>query len=251
MGNDIKQGIFMKVSDVYKYLDTISPFNTQEDWDNSGLLVSNDDTCKKIYLSLDLDLDLLESLQNDSLIITHHPLIFKAIKKIDNSYIGNAIKLLIKKNCALIAMHTNYDLSHLNTYFIEEILEKKIVLKEGFLAYFKNDFESIEKLADFLKERLKLKNINITYARKNIKSELIGVCTGSAISLAKELKSNIFLTGDIKYHDAFILSEENINLIDIKHFNSEECFAKSMATLLQKLPKEIIIKVSKNPFSNY
>lgn len=241
----------MKVSQIYEYLNSISPFDTQEDWDNSGLLVSNDDTCKKIYLSLDLDLDLLESLEDDSLIITHHPLIFKGLRKIDNSYVSNAIKALIKKNCALIAMHTNYDLSHLNTYFVEEILEKKIVLKEGFLAYFKNDFQSIEDLADFLKQRLKVKNINISYARKNIQSELIAVCTGSGVSLAKNLKSNIFLTGDIKYHDAFILSEENINLIDIKHYNSEECFAKSLALLLQKLPKEIIIKVSKNPFSNY
>ncbi|MBZ7983120.1 Nif3-like dinuclear metal center hexameric protein [Campylobacter sp. RM12647] len=241
----------MKISEVYKILDELSPFNTQEIWDNSGLILSNDDSCERIYLSLDLDFNQVKSFLSNSLIITHHPLIFKGIKSIKNDYAGNILKELIKKNCALISMHTNYDLSHLNRYFCEKFLGLEIIESDGFLAYAKNNFKDIYELADFLKAKLNLKKISISLAKEIIQTDLIGICTGSGISLASELKSNIFLTGDIKYHDALALSENNISLIDIKHYESEICFANSLASNLQKLPIEIIISSSKNPFLEY
>lgn len=241
----------MRVSEIYNFLNEISPFEMQESWDNSGLLLSNDDLCKRLYLSLDLDLNQVKSFLPNSLIITHHPLIFKGLKSIKNDYAGSILKELIKKNCALISMHTNYDLSHLNAYFCENILGQNIVEKNGFIAYIENNFKDIFALADFLKERLNLKKISISLAKDLKESKLIGVCTGSGISLASELKSSIFLTGDIKYHDALALSENGVSLIDIKHYESEVYFANSLASCLQKLPIEIIISSSKNPFLEY
>lgn len=241
----------MKVSEIYDFLNNLSPFEMQENWDNSGLLLENSGECERIYTSLDLDYEQVKQFENNSLIITHHPLIFKGIKSIRNDYIGNILKELIKKNCALISMHTNYDLSHLNSYFIEKILGKQIEFKDGFIAYFKNDFINIYKLCDFLKEKLNLKTLNISLAKQMYDSDLIGVCTGSGISLANNLRSKIFLTGDIKYHDALALSENNISLINIRHYESEICFAKSISDNLQKLPINIIISVSKNPFTDY
>ena len=241
----------MKVSEIYAFLDELSPFDTQEEWDNSGLLISNDDSCEQVYLSLDLDYNQVISFKNNSLIITHHPLIFKGLKSIKNDYSGSIIKELIRKNCALISMHTNYDLSHLNKYFCENILEKKVDFSDGFLAYFRNDFDNIYSLCDYLKLKLGLNKINISLAKNYKNSEYIGVCTGSGISLAKQLKSEIFLTGDIKYHDALELSENDITLIDIKHYESEKCFVNSLKSNLQKLPINIIISSSKNPFLEY
>ena len=67
----------MKIRDIYEFLNTISPFELQEKWDNSGLLVGNfEDEFENLYLSMDLDLDLVENLKPNSLVITHHPLIF-------------------------------------------------------------------------------------------------------------------------------------------------------------------------------
>ena len=64
----------------------------------------------KIYISLDLDLELVENLENNSLIITHHPLIFKPLKSlVPISYSQKIAIKLIQKNINLISMHTNFD----------------------------------------------------------------------------------------------------------------------------------------------
>lgn len=65
----------MKIKDIYEFLNSISPFEFQEKWDNSGLLVGNmSDSFESLYLSMDLDLDLVKTLKPNSLVITHHPL---------------------------------------------------------------------------------------------------------------------------------------------------------------------------------
>jgi putative NIF3 family GTP cyclohydrolase 1 type 2 len=78
----------------------LSPFGLQENWDNSGLLVGDiNQEIDKIYISLDLDMELVDSIECDSLIITHHPLIFKPLKKlVPISYSQKLAIKLIQKN---------------------------------------------------------------------------------------------------------------------------------------------------------
>ena len=74
----------MKIGEIYKILDEISPFASQEEWDNSGLLVGSfEASTERVYLSLDVDDELLDEAQPNSLIITHHPLIFKGLKSLN------------------------------------------------------------------------------------------------------------------------------------------------------------------------
>ena len=70
----------MKIAEIYEILNSVAPFEMQESWDNSGLLLGemNTQIKGKIYLSLDLDSDLIENAEENSLFITHHPLIFVA-----------------------------------------------------------------------------------------------------------------------------------------------------------------------------
>ena len=67
----------MKISEIYAILDSIAPFELQESWDNSGLIVgSMDDEFGDIVLSLDLDSHIVAKAGPKTLFITHHPLIF-------------------------------------------------------------------------------------------------------------------------------------------------------------------------------
>ncbi|EJD4498681.1 Nif3-like dinuclear metal center hexameric protein, partial [Campylobacter jejuni] len=67
----------MKLSEIYNFLDQLSPFNIQESWDNSGILLGDKDSeISTVYLSLDIDENIIKEASENSLIITHHPLIF-------------------------------------------------------------------------------------------------------------------------------------------------------------------------------
>ena len=79
----------LKIKDIYEFLNSISPFELQEKWDNSGLLVGNmSDSFESLYLSMDLDLDLVKNLKPNSLVITHHPLIFSSIRTTKSSWLS-------------------------------------------------------------------------------------------------------------------------------------------------------------------
>ena len=243
----------MKIENIYKFLDEISPFELQQKWDNSGLIVGNmSDKFKQVYISFDLDLDLLDNIENGSLIITHHPLIFKPLKVINNhSYSAKLLQILIKKDIKLISMHTNFDKTHLNKY-VGNVLGFKFKQVDDFILEAKVDI-SFKKLQKIVSNRLNLEILKVVESKKDIKS--IALCTGSGMSLLPYIKADCFLTGDIKYHEAMEAKALGISLIDIGHFESEIFFSEILYKLLENYLKKNKIKgimsTSQNPFKIY
>ena len=242
----------MKIRDIYNYLDSVSPFDLQEKWDNSGLIVGNmDDKFKEVYISLDLDLKMIKKVKKNSLIITHHPLIFSALKTINNdSYSTKILKKLIKKDISLISMHTNIDKTHLNNYVGCDVLGLDFQKDEDFIlkADINLSFKSFTKL---LKDKLNLKTLKVVNKKKKIKS--VSLTTGSGMSLLPYIKTDCFLTGDIKYHEAMEAKARDICLIDIGHYESEIHFMALLEMLLEKYlktnGKKAIMLKSHNPFN--
>ncbi|MBZ7964733.1 Nif3-like dinuclear metal center hexameric protein [Campylobacter sp. 2457A] len=241
----------MKLIDIYNFLDQLSSFNNQQDWDNSGLLLGNNqDEIKTVYLSLDVDENLIEQAENNSLFITHHPLIFKGLKNLANlNYPKAFVKKMIEKNISLISMHTNFDLSHLNRYFVEEILDFKIAFKDEFLIYVDQEFDFFQ-LCEYLKLKLQMDILRISYCGKE-KIKRLAICTGSGGDLISKVQADCFLSGDFKYHQAMQAVSDGLNLIDIGHFESERYFSQCLAKDLKNLPLKVIISVSKNPFQYF
>ncbi len=51
----------MKLSEIYNFLDQLSPFDIQESWDNSGILLGDRDSeISTVYLSLDIDENIIK-----------------------------------------------------------------------------------------------------------------------------------------------------------------------------------------------
>lgn len=238
----------MKIAEIYAFLNELSPFETQADWDNSGLLLGSfEDEIEKIYLSLDLDESLIDNADKNVLFITHHPLIFKPLKDLANANYPKALlKKMICKNQSLISLHTNYDLSHLNAYFTEQILGFKIVKKDEFIIYADIDMKFNELIA-YIKNKVKAKIVKTSFAGKEYIQRL-AICTGSGGDLIEKVEADCFLSGDFKYHQALNALCNNLSLIDIGHYESESCFANSLAQDLQNLPIKVIISAFKNPF---
>jgi len=238
----------MKISEIYEFLDNLSPFELQESWDNSGLLLGDfNQDIKKVALSIDVDEALLDSLEDDTLLITHHPIIFGGLKQLEfNKYPANLIQKMIQKNISNIAMHTNFDQTHLNEYVATQILGYKISHKDGFIAYLDIN-EDFDIFASKVATAFSLPHAKCVKSSNFIKTAAL--TTGSGCSLIKSIDADCFLTGDVKYHDAMEAKSINLSLIDIGHFESERFFADILLKHLKNLGLEAIISSSKNPFT--
>ena len=241
----------MKIQNIYNFLNKLSPFSYQEKWDNAGLIVGSfDDEIEKIYISIDLDEELIDEVENNSLIITHHPLIFSGLKRVNyDSYSTKLLQKLIKKDISLISMHTNIDKTHLNKYVVSEILGFKIENTDEFISY-ANVNMNFNDLVKHVSDKLNLKTTKAVKCNDFIKN--VAIVTGSGMSLIGEVKADCFLTGDIKYHDAMEAKARAISLIDIRHYESERHFSSLLEGLLSEYLKKnelkAIITASKNPF---
>jgi dinuclear metal center YbgI/SA1388 family protein len=103
----------MRIYDILSYLESKFPISSQASFDNCGLLVGdNQAKVKGVLLCLDCTEDVVEEAISlgCNLIIAHHPLIFKGIKKITGSkYVERTILKAIRSDIAISAMHTNLD----------------------------------------------------------------------------------------------------------------------------------------------
>jgi len=240
----------MKVRTVYDVLNQITPFEYQEEWDNSGLIVGDYlQDVKKIYISLDIDDEVIEKIENDSLLILHHPLIFKGLKRvIPNTFSSKYLISLIKKNVSLIAAHTNFDKTHLNNYFATQVLGLSGIAED--FIFYSDVFMKFEELAGLVKNKTGIEVLRVVKAGDFI--ERVAITTGAGMSLLGSVKADCFLTGDIKYHEAMEAKARGISLMDIGHYESEKHFVDVMYKALKpEIGEDIeIVKLnSQNPFN--
>ncbi|HYG38847.1 MAG TPA: Nif3-like dinuclear metal center hexameric protein [Cytophagales bacterium] len=101
------------IKEITNHLESIAPLAYQESYDNSGLLYdSGEKEVKGILISLDCTEQVVEEAiqRNCNLIISHHPIIFKGLKKIiGKNYVERTILKAIKNGISLYAIHTNLD----------------------------------------------------------------------------------------------------------------------------------------------
>ena len=237
----------MKLQEIYSHLDRISPFELQEKWDNSGLIVGEmSRDISHIVVALDIDQEMIEKTDENTLFIIHHPLIFGNLTQLDFSkYPSNLLEKMILKKQSLIAMHTNFDQTHLNRYVFEKVLGFKTQSQDAFVCTAKGEWHYKELLA-LLKEKLNLPTLKVIGKKERINT--IALTTGAGASLIDEVKADCFLTGDIKYHDAMKAMSEDLMMVDIGHYESEKFFAEIILEELKVLPLLAIISNSKNPF---
>lgn len=103
----------MKIKDIINVLEAIAPPALQETYDNAGLITGNNDVeCSGVLCSLDATEDIVEEAiaKKCNLIVAHHPIIFKGLKRINGkNYVERTIIKAIKNDIAIYAIHTNLD----------------------------------------------------------------------------------------------------------------------------------------------
>jgi dinuclear metal center YbgI/SA1388 family protein len=139
----------MKLAELAKYLEDIAPLPYQESYDNAGLLVGDyNKEINQALISLDCTEEVIEEAirTNCDLIISHHPIVFKGLKRFNGSnYVERVVMKAIKHDIALYAIHTNLD-------NIFEGVNRKIAekLKLGHLSILLPKENLLNKLAVFV-----------------------------------------------------------------------------------------------------
>lgn len=150
----------MKLLDIIKHMEQIAPKSLAEDYDNVGLIIgAKQKDIKRVMVCLDVTLKVVnEAVEKDAdLIISHHPVIFKGLKRINEDDVkGKIIYKLIKNDIAVYSAHTNLDVTDggVNEYLARILglgdlqnLKKHRVLKLYKVVVFVPE-ESIDKVRD-------------------------------------------------------------------------------------------------------
>lgn len=233
-----------------------------DSWDNTGFQIGDKDTnIEKILVALDYDEKIfhLAIKENCQMIITHHPTIFKPLKTLtNNSYVERLIISTIKNNIVVYNAHSNLDLAigGVNDQ-LAKLLDIKVI---DYLSYVVSDeinsygygrIGSIEEtnVKGFLNKIKDKLDINMLKVYGNIDKNIssVAVCGGSGadfIEDAYNLGAELYLTGDIKYHDAQLADQLGIIIVDGGHFNTEKIILPVIKeTLDNAFNKEVTIIV--------
>ncbi len=266
------------VQDIIDILNTIAPFELAEKWDNSGLQ-AGDRTwpVKRILLALDVTMEAMTAahLSQSDMLITHHPLLITPEKSIDfGTMPGAAIELAAREKIAILSAHTNLDKASdgLNDYFAEQLgIQCERPLRPFYLDGDSfgdsqvgigrfgrlNSPMTVDQLARMIKQQLNIPALRVAGCL-DLEVDTVALCTGSGGSLAGHFLSSlaqVYITGDLKYHEARDIEAKGKAVIDVGHFASEHIviglLKSRLAKALLSLGSEIEIiefKDEKDPF---
>ena len=114
---------------------------------------------------------------------------------------------------------------------------------------------TMAQLAHKLKE-----DLNISHARivGNLQQEVnkVAICTGSGMSFLKHAigKADVFITGDVKFHEAQDAWENHIGVIDVGHYGSENIVMPRIKEYMDEFTEEnnvevIVSQINGDPFN--
>lgn len=243
----------IRVRDVMDVLEDLAPVELAQSYDNVGLLVGSEDcVVRKAIVGLELSESLLEeAIQTGcDLIVVHHPLIFKPMKKIISQDVtGHKVITLIKENISLYVAHTNLDsaVGGLNDYVADKLdIKVDVINPDSGIPNIRigtiSEMTLIE-LANSIKNNLDLDYLHYS-GDDHQRVSRVGLCTGSGMSFYKEAIANevdVYITGDMKYHDATLAIDTKVPIIDATHYGSEIIVSEFLHSELSKSFKDVEI----------
>ncbi|MEA3231060.1 MAG: Nif3-like dinuclear metal center hexameric protein [Thermodesulfobacteriota bacterium] len=275
----------LNVGDVIQIMEAIAPSHLAEDWDNVGLQAGRMDwPVRSIWVALDPTPEVMDAAcqAGADLLITHHPLIFKPLQKVDFATPeGKVVRRAVLDQTAVFAAHTNLDSAKegLNDLLARKIGLKRISVLKPRVDLSKSDVDPIGKvdateglgrigsldanttlagLALRVKEVLDLVSIQVA-GRPDLPVRKVAVCTGSGGSLLPAFLSSaadVYLSGDLTYHNGRVVEAVDRGLIDIGHFASEHIVVEDLSRRIRQVLAQTGEKVAvtactleKDPFS--
>ena len=245
------------LKDILEKLEQLSPLSMAMDWDNSGFLVGDREAeIHRVLIAVDATKDVVEEAveKRADLILTHHPMIFKPIKRVvKEDTVGEKIITLARHNISVVCMHTNFDVIGMADEVADRLdLKNKEVLevtfeddisKEGLGRFGELPREmSLKELAELVKLKFRIPNV-MMYGESDAIVEKVAICGGSGRSMIPYAIKNgcrEFITGDIDYHSALDAMQDGLYLIDAGHFGIEKIFIPYMKDFFAREVRDVV-----------
>lgn len=248
----------VKVLDVLNAIDEFAPFNTQLDFDNSGLLVGDlGDSVTKVAVALDATEQTINKTAElgCQLLVTHHPIIFSPLKSISSNDLAY---VAVKKGVAVISAHTNLDAS---VGGVNDCLAKAIELKDVSPLSGSGHFPmgrigkisavSAQSFGRHLRNCLNCNGIRfVDNGRSIAKVAVCGGAGGDFIEAAYQNNADAFVTGECKYHERLLASKLGISLFECGHFATEQVVKRNLADVIGRIGVTTVLIDEKDP-ANY
>lgn len=247
----------MKVRDITNAIEEFAPLGIQEDWDNSGLTIgSHDDEVHKVLVGFDCTPELIDEAVEcgADMVVTHHPLIFKGLKKISpDDIVGLTVMKAIRAGIAVYGAHTTADkvLAGVSGAMAARLgLENVRILDddgEGTGLGVVGDFAEPMSASDavkYVKDKFGLKMVRCSrLIDKPVgRVAMCGGSGGSLIGAAETAGAQLYLSGDISYHNFF--TDNDFMIMDIGHFESESDIVGILFSVIRKKFPNFAIRIS-------
>lgn len=248
----------MKVSDIVAVIEEFAPASIQEKWDNTGLQIgSPEQEVRGILLGFDCTPELVREAVDSGcdMVITHHPLLFGALRKVDPSdSVSMALIEAVKGGVAVYSAHTSAD--------------KVIAGVSGAMAVRLGlkDVEVLDpdpgggtglgvtgSLPEPLPAQDALRLVKDAFGVPVLKTSRpvscmitkVAMCGGSGSSLIETARlagAQLYICGDISYHHFF--TREGFMIADVGHFESEVEIVNVFYSIIRKKIPNFAVRIS-------
>ena len=246
----------MQIREITDAIEQYAPLRLQEEWDNAGIQVGDPDA--EITGAL-LCTDATEAVVAEAiergfnLVIAHHPLIFRGLKKImGRTPVERAVAMAIKHDVTIYRAHTNMDSAWQGVSF--RMADKIGMTNVKFLddnavdPYGEQESTSagcgvIGDIAPMAAREV-LKRVKAAFEVGAVRYSgdgdtlvsrvaLCGGAGGFLLDKAVAMGAQLYVTADMRYHD-FLDNAQRIVVADIGHYESEHFTKEIFLEIIQK-----------------
>jgi dinuclear metal center YbgI/SA1388 family protein len=234
----------------------MAPFETAEEWDNSGILVNCGGEVSALLVTLDITADVVGEAQEQGcqLIVAHHPVIFHPMRSIAK---GDIVYRLVRRGISAICAHTNLDAAPggvndiLAAIFgVEAAVPFASVGRVGRLRTPVSATQLARSCADRFGATVRFADAG----RPVHTLAVLGGSGGGLLEAALAAGADCILTGEADHHDALDAVQAGISLIAAGHFSTEFPVVPVLADRLARLFPSVRVQVSRksrDPFTTF
>lgn len=259
------------VKNIIQEIEKKAPPSLAEPWDNVGIQVGDlEQEVATVFVCLDVTSENVRQAKDcgADLILSHHPLLFAPPKQIvEQEVTGGILRELIRSDISVYSAHTNLDhadggmndvlaetLTLVNVRrFVEEECRDglgKPIDNIGRVGILPTEMAMVD-FAKLVKKALGCQSLRfLGDPQKAIKT--VALCSGAGgdgIYSAYHAGADVYVTSDIRHHEAQLAAELGLCLIDGGHFETENTICSFMAEFLKETFPEIrVVSSTATPY---